>query len=316
MSKRLAYERYIWFHQQMKRDKYPTLEKLRDKFEISERQSQREIDNMRTFFSAPIEYCRDHKGYYYTDQKYELPPLWVHEEELVSLIIAQRLFVTIPNRERKNKLKELYNNIFDGTDFNISELEKKISLKNIRYYKVKPQIFDSVLFALNKERKIGILYRSVFAKKMYRRIIHPYHLMLYMGNWHLIAYCEKRKDMRNFTLSRIKEADILEEKISYDSEIINNISRKSFGIFSGKKLKKVVLRFKKEISEFIEEQVWFDEQNIQHLKDNSILLAFPVSDYREIIKEILRYGSLVEVLKPADLREMVKKEIIKMGKIY
>jgi len=33
-------------------------------------------------------------------------------------------------------------------------------------------------------------------------------------------------------------------------------------------------------------------------------------------REILKYGSQVEVLSPAKLREEVKKEINKMGKIY
>lgn len=48
----------------------------------------------------------------------------------------------------------------------------------------------------------------------------------------------------------------------------------------------------------------------------SLCLKLPVADFKEIKREVLKYGSQVEVLSPEELREGVKKEISKMKKIY
>ena len=41
-----------------------------------------------------------------------------------------------------------------------------------------------------------------------------------------------------------------------------------------------------------------------------------MADFREIKREVLRYGSQVEVISPTVLRQEVKKEIEKMRKVY
>ena len=49
MGKKLAYERYHWFHGQIKAGRYPNARRLGERFEISEKQAQREIE----FMSGP-----------------------------------------------------------------------------------------------------------------------------------------------------------------------------------------------------------------------------------------------------------------------
>jgi predicted DNA-binding transcriptional regulator YafY len=41
-----------------------------------------------------------------------------------------------------------------------------------------------------------------------------------------------------------------------------------------------------------------------------------VADLREIKREVLKYGSKVEVLSPDELREQVRDELRKMAGIY
>ena len=42
----------------------------------------------------------------------------------------------------------------------------------------------------------------------------------------------------------------------------------------------------------------------------------PVADFREVRREILRYGASVEVVSPSELRKEIKHEIQKMPKTY
>lgn len=91
MGKKLAYERYHWFHGQVKEGLYPNARKLAEKFEISQKQGQREIEFMWDRLGAPLSYNSAQKGYEYEDDGYELPPVWFKEDELLSLCLALRL---------------------------------------------------------------------------------------------------------------------------------------------------------------------------------------------------------------------------------
>ena len=129
MAKRLSYERYLWFHQKLKKKTFPKLKDLIEKFEISKRQAAREIENMRLFFNAPVEYSNEEMGYYYSDDSFEFPSTMISEEEIISLLIAKRLSVTIPDEKRKLQLQVFFDNLTNYFALDIAELEKKISLK-------------------------------------------------------------------------------------------------------------------------------------------------------------------------------------------
>ncbi len=318
MAKKLAFERYVWFHGRLKQKKYPKLKELMEKFEISSRQASREIEFMRDFFSAPIEYSQEETGYYYSEEGFELPGIWVSEEEIVSMILSKQLSATIPDQKIKKKIHSFFDKIYSHVDVDLQELEKKISLKNIRYYRVKPAIFESVVFGLTKNRKLKINYQSAYKRETRTRIIDPLHMLLYMGNWHLIAFCETRKETRNFVLSRISEVEILEDKIEerFKRKDIHKLIEESYGIFFSGHKTEVTLRFSAEVAPLVKDQVWFPGQQLEEQKDSSIMLRFPVADFREVERDILQFGSGVEVLAPPELRRIIKETITKMNTIY
>jgi len=62
--------------------------------------------------------------------------------------------------------------------------------------------------------------------------------------------------------------------------------------------------------------VWFSGQKVSFNRDGSISLRFPVADFGEIRKEVLKYGASVQVVSPQELREGIKVEIQRMAKLY
>jgi predicted DNA-binding transcriptional regulator YafY len=292
-----------------------------EKFELSRRQAAREIEHMRLFFNAPVEYSVEHRGYYYSDHSFEFPSAMISEEELISLIIAKRLSVTIPDQRRKNRLHTFFENISASFDLDAAELEQKISLKNVRYYRVSPGVFDAVLQGLNREKKLFITYRSVHKKEDSRRTIAPLHLILYMGNWHIIAFCEKKQGLRDFTLSRIKEVEVLGQSIDEDLKAIDIKGKidEAYGIFFEGPRRKVVLKFSRRIADFVREQVWFPGQIITENEkgaEEGLVLTFHVTDFREVAREVMRFGPDVEVLEPEALAQMIKDNVRNLVKIY
>jgi predicted DNA-binding transcriptional regulator YafY len=317
MAKKFSFERYIWFHSKLKAGRYPKLADLAEKFEISRRQAAREIDFMKNFFSAPIEYSRGRNGYHYSEAGFELPGIWLGQEEIVALIISKRISTAIPDQRLKKKIDFYFKKIASSTDFDFADLEKRISLKNIHYYSVAPEIFASCAFALAKNRKMRIKYRSAYRDEINEREISPLHLLLYLGNWHLIAYCHNRGDLRDFVLSRVTEMDILDDLVSDEllARDIKGMIDRHYGIFLQGEEKPVKVRFRGRSVGIVRDQLWFAGQQVNEEKD-TLLLSFPVTDYREVLGDILRFGADAEVLEPAELRDLIKKTSARMACLY
>lgn len=67
-----ANERIQWLHKMISEKCYPNAAHLVDKFSISYRQAQRDVDFLRKELGAPMSYSAMHKGYYYT-RDYAIP---------------------------------------------------------------------------------------------------------------------------------------------------------------------------------------------------------------------------------------------------
>lgn len=322
MAGKLAYERYYWFHEQIKGNKRPNSKLLADKFEISQKTAQRDIEFMRDRIGAPLEYSHVNRGYYYTDKGYELPPIWLSESELVAFILAKRLAVAIPDRNLKDSLStfisKFSSRVSDKVGFNLDDIQDKISLKNIEYYTVNESLFRKVVNALFSKKSLEIQYYSPHKDERTKRKIFPLHLLDYMGNWHLVSFCTLKNGLRNFALSRIEECDYIDEKISLPTDLppIKSYIRKTFGIFQGGQSHDVSLKFSPKTSRTVKEQIWHKKQKIKELKDGSVILNIPVADFTEIKREILKYGAEVEILKPLKLKKEIIEEIKRMKKIY
>ncbi len=66
--------RIQWLHRKLSTNSYPNAQRIAERFHISHRQAQRDIDNLKKKFGAPIAYDPAKLGFYYT-QPFSLPVL-------------------------------------------------------------------------------------------------------------------------------------------------------------------------------------------------------------------------------------------------
>ena len=76
-----ASDRIQWLHKYIAENRYPNANRLAERFGISHRQAQRDVDSLRHDFGAPLEYDAVHRGFYYT-QPFSLPSYTVAANEL------------------------------------------------------------------------------------------------------------------------------------------------------------------------------------------------------------------------------------------
>jgi predicted DNA-binding transcriptional regulator YafY len=200
----------------------------------------------------------------------------------------------------------------------LRDLEEKVSVKNVAYSKVPKTVFHAVVTALFGERTLKITYRTPHKNETTERTVRPLHLLCYMGNWHLIAFCGLRGQIRDFALSRILSVQTSLEPLDLPPGLppIKSHIRKNFGVIAGGRSTEVVLRFTPEVSPWVAEQEWHEAQEVSVDKDGSLRLSFPVSGFVEVAREILKFGAAVEVVEPKQLRDTIREEIRKMGTLY
>jgi len=322
MASKIILERFLWFQNEIKQGRYPNTKTLAEKFEITRKTAQRDIEFMRDRLNAPLMYIPGHRGFTYEDHTYDLPGFWLGEEALISLLLAYRLVSAVPDKSLKTSLRsfleQLLTKISHSQTMTVKDLNSKISVRNIAYSKTSEKIYHAMLEALLNAGPVKIEYHSPHNSQITTRDILPLHLLHYMGTWHIIAHCALKNELRDFVLSRIQTIAPCARTITarFSSGHVRDYIRKTFGIFHGKQTKSVCLCFSKDVSPWISEQVWHPAQKTFIKKDGRLCLTIPVADFREIKREILKYGSQVEVISPKALRNEIRNEIGKMKKIY
>lgn len=75
-----AHTRIQWLHKKMTVNSYPNAQRLAERFGISHRQAQRDLDYLRRELGAPVEYDNSRKGFYYTEP-FSLPVLFSSDND-------------------------------------------------------------------------------------------------------------------------------------------------------------------------------------------------------------------------------------------
>ena len=320
MGVKNIYERFVWFDHQVRARKHPNATSLAEEFELSTKTAQRDIDFMRDRLLCPLYYDSSQKGYYYNDDTFSLPMIYLSSGELSSLLIARKMLQDISGGYIGEEISSIVDKITNVLTKRMSigdRIDEAFSFQLIEYSPAPEQVFKAILEGCLKKKCLSFTYYSPATEEKSERTVKPYHLFNYMETWHTIGYCHLRKGIRDFALSRISEAKVLTEsfKIPDDFEF-KKYFLSTFGLYKGKSTKEVTLRFTPEKSKWIKGQIWHKDQKARYLKDGSLELSFPVSDFSEITREILKHGDAVEVIKPKTLRDLIKTEAEKIVKIY
>ena len=320
MGTKNIYERFVWFDDRVRAKKFPNATALAEKFELSTKTAQRDIEFMRDRLLCPLDYDSSQKGYYYDDETFSLPMVYLSSEELSSLLIARKMLQDISGGFIGDEISTIVDKITNVLNKHVvpgDKIDDTFSFQLIEYSPAPEQIFKAILEGCLKKRCLSFSYYSPATEEKSERTVEPYHLFNYMGTWHTIGYCHLRKGIRDFALSRISEAKVLTESFKIPAEFdFKQYFLSTFGLYKGKSTKEVTLRFTPEKSKWIKGQVWHKDQKAKLLKDGSLELSFPVSDFSEIKREILKHGDAVTVIKPESLRELIKSEAINIAKIY
>lgn len=296
-----------------------------DELEISKATFKRDLEYLRDRMNASIVFDRAEGGYRFdkpnAGEKIELPGLWFSEKEATALALMQHLLANLDQGgligPHIDPLMEIIDGIMGQSEVSAKELRKRIKVFGMSARKNSLESFEEVGNALFKRQRLQIEYYSKGKDETTIREVSPQRLIFYRDNWYLDAYCHMREGLRSFALDGIKESELLNKKSQEISEReLNENFSESYGIFSGKATQKAKLRFTSERARWVSGETWHGQQVSSYDKDGYYILEFDYNQDPELVMEILKHGSGVEVIAPTALKNRVKAELARAIEKY
>lgn len=149
-------------------------------------------------------------------------------------------------------------------------------------------------------------------------VVSPLTLAIYRRGLYLLA--EHRSEQRIFALERIRDLQV-DPRLTFDyprpSEYDpRHLLDRRFGLASDGSLpERVRLRFTAAGRPYAEARLWMPDQVVEPREDGGCDIIFEASGL-ELVKPILGYGALVEVIEPRSLRDRVRTMLRDAAAIY
>jgi predicted DNA-binding transcriptional regulator YafY len=297
-----------------------TATELAETLEVDKKTIYRYINSLNKA-SIPVHTKKGRYGGFYIDQEFYMKPSKLSKEELQSLLMAAKI-LTKENgfmyekdlQKAVTKIKSLYVNsdselkyINESGNFKINEIG---SLQNLE------DKISQINYAMSRGRTLSINYFSVNRNNLTIKKVDPYNLIFREGSWYIIGYYYKNDQVQTFKISRIQSLKITDEIYMIPHTFsLKEYLEENWTTFKGDK-NKVIIKFDKEVSDFIKNGKWHINEQIESLDDGSLLLNVYLDELNEIKNWILGFGKNAEVIEPITLREEIKKEIEDIYKKY
>ncbi|HEX8517872.1 MAG TPA: WYL domain-containing protein [Bacteroidia bacterium] len=305
-----------------KRKPYPTLEEIVSTCEevlgktFSKSTIQKDILALRfdesLNYNAPIEFSRQHGGYYYKDENYSIASIALTGSEIDAIEFAAGILEQFKGTDLYGEFDHAVEKILQTLSIRKilknEQIEKIIQVEKASYFKG-TQYLSELVKMIKQSQVITFDYHSFERDHPNKHILHPYLLKEYRNRWYLTGYHPEKKAIRTFGVDRIenikasKEAYIMQE----DFDPINYF-KYSFGISTtDNKPEEVVLSFTPNEGKYIKNQTIHHTQEILKDTTKELRISIKVMVSYELRMQIMGYGHNVKVIKPASLAKEIKE---------
>ncbi len=311
------YERINALHRILKSARYPvTVPRLQEELGCSRATVYRDLAFLRDALMAPV-VGDGEAGFRYESGeagRFELPGLWLSSEELHALLAAQQLLARTGGGVLSSALAPL-NQRIDGL---LSEHAggKRWPVERVRVIPHRTRRTDEHAFrtaasAVLERKKLAFEYRARSTDEKTRRTVSPQRITHYRDNWYLDAWDHERSALRSFSVDRIGNARVLEEPADdiADAQLDQHLSS-SYGIFSGEPKGWATIVFSPKAARWVADEHWHSLQQGRWLPDGRYELKVPYGTPRELLMDVLHYGSDAEIVEPKSLREQARSLLL------
>ena len=176
----------------------------------------------------------------------------------------------------------------------------------------------AIMEAMTDGVEIEIDYQKYTAESAEKLTLHPYALKEFAKRWYLIAYCVEREGLRVYGLDRVRKLNVSSKGFKMPKGFdVDELFATSFGIYlPGGKAEIIKYRVSEKEARFLRDLPLHRSQEEVEQKDGFVTFSIFACPDKNMIMEFCKFGSMIEVLSPAGVRESVASELQNAARIY
>ena len=170
-----------------------------------------------------------------------------------------------------------------------------------------------VMEAMTENLEIVMEYHKYTSAESESLTIWPYAVKEFAKRWYIIAYCKEREGLRVYGLDRVKRMEVTGRQFRMKSGFdVDELFATSFGIYlPGGKGQTITFRCSEREAKFLRDLPLHSSQEEVRTDGDNVIFSIFVCPDKNLIMEICKHGSRIEVLSPAEVRNAVKEELTK-----
>lgn len=246
-------------------------------------------------------------GYWLADG-YHLPPVMFSSEEAHSLVLGAKLIEQLADDAVSSAftsaLYKIKSVLQSAEKEKLEDLGDQIQVSSpIQTNDIPPNHLAKIQQALVDRKVVEIQYFSAYKQENTQRKLEPIGLSLYRNHWHLIAYCHRAGDYRDFRVDRIQELKVLAERYKPSQRL--SLKKYVESEVNSIPMRQAVIRFTKRIARFTESQKYLQGWVSEETSESEVEMTFWVISLASLGRWLLSYGQFVQIVEPKELREFM-----------
>jgi predicted DNA-binding transcriptional regulator YafY len=325
-----AFKRYEIIDRLLRTGQYPTVDDFVDEIydeigqSVSTRTISDDIKKMREepSMQAPIAFHRDKRGYYYTDPHYILKRMPLDQDDLAGLyyvanvVLSQMRHVPIIGQSL-HTIDKIMDAVRIGRYID-GDATSYLQFESVPYVQGAENL-TRLVEARENRKVVSFLYQKFGEDEQRKHVVSPLLLKEYRNRWYLVGRINGKQYATTFGLDRIYDLQVLEGGNyaflpGFDPEAF---FRHSLGVFvKQEEPVRIILTFQPEQSDYVLSQPLHPTQEVLVNDDHECRIAITVYHTIEVEMLILSYGSKVQVLEPATVRQAIQQQVAAMVSAY
>lgn len=296
------------------------IEELADCLGRSQRTVYRYLESLSAELHVPV-YC-DRGGYFLAER-----PVGSRLDLSPKEVLAVRLALTAGTMQKQGPFTEHSHSAWQKiesalTSDTVESLKSAlrrhaVCTPNFADSEVTPEVSKCVADAVERNKRLNVVYRSLRSGETKALVIDPYALVFRRHNWYVIASSKSHNRTIQLKLVRMVATEQTGETFQLPGDFsVDNFYAKAWEMWTGQEEWLVRVKFSTRVAPLIRESKRHSTQKIEELPNGNIVFSAVVSGLEEIGFWVLGYGVDAEVLEPAELRTYMAETTECMAKTY
>jgi predicted DNA-binding transcriptional regulator YafY len=284
-------------------------EDIAARFEISVRTVYRDLEALG---EAGIPIVAEAGVGYSLVKGYHLPPIMFTVEEASALSLGGKLVEHLTDASLRKQMESALLKIrsvlpLERRDY-LDRLERSTTVVAAGSGPV-PRLSSEALIpvqrALAERRVLAMDYQGAQRPEVTRRDVEPLGLVYYADNWHLIAYCRLRHDVRDFRTDRIRQVQVRNELFSGHDDF--SLKRYLEAAAQAGKFETALVKFQMAAMDRVRRE-WSCRLVEENEQADGVVVTLLAYSLEWLTHWILSFGSKAQVIAPPRLSQLVANE--------